>query len=73
MEHLLPYFLNFEEEIARSKDVKHAKAWWAKLAWEMQSCAEAAELFPDMSICPVCMNGIENGEIFHKHPTSVLN
>lgn len=73
MEALLPFLLNFEEEIARSKDVERAKAFWIKLAWEVETCQEAAELFPDMVLCPICLSGMEDGHIVHKHPKAVRN
>lgn len=73
MERLLPYLLDFEVEIARSKDIQRAKDFWAKLAWEVQTCNEAAELFPDMVVCPICLNGIDDGYLRHKHPINVLN
>lgn len=66
MEALLPYFLDFEKEIAQNKDPVRVKAFWAKLAWEMESCAEAKKLFPAMTLCPVCMTHEEDGTVFHK-------
>lgn len=28
--------------------------FWEKLTWELTSCDEAAVVFPEMVVCPVC-------------------
>jgi len=73
MERLLPYLLDFETEIARHKDAERLKAFWLKLAWELESCAEAAEVFPDMTICPVCLEREREGTLLHKNPSQIFN
>jgi uncharacterized protein with PIN domain len=73
MELFLPYLLDFEKEIARSKDPERAKAFWIKLAWEIETCAEAAELFPDMTKCPVCGEILMEGHMVHRFRAEILN
>jgi hypothetical protein len=73
MEDFLPWLLDFEEDINKSKDPKHAKIFWSKLAWEVTSCQEAAEVFPDMRICPICMERAVDGHMSHKFMGEVLN
>lgn len=66
MEPLLPYFVDIEEEITQSKDPKRSKEFWSKLAWDVESCHEADQLFPDMIKCPVCMGEVIEGVTFHR-------
>jgi hypothetical protein len=73
MESLLPYLLDFEKEVIGKKDADRVKAFWLKVAWELQSCAEAQELFPDMRICPVCLARAEDGIVIHRAMGEVLN
>lgn len=73
MEHFLPYLLDFEKEIAQSKDIARAKEFWLKLAWEVETCAEAAEVFPDMLKCPVCMECLAGGVLVHKYSGDIVN
>jgi hypothetical protein len=70
---LLPWLLDFDEDITKSKDPVKALAFWAKLAWEVTSCGEAAEVFPDMQVCPVCMEREEGGHLLHKSKGALLN
>jgi uncharacterized protein with PIN domain len=73
MEALLPFLLDFEKEIARSKDPERAKAFWKKLAWEIETCAEAAEVFPDMTKCPICGEVLVDGVMVHKFSQEIVN
>jgi hypothetical protein len=73
MDKLLPWLLDFNEDITKSKDPTKALAFWTKLAWEVTSCDEAAEVFPDMTICPVCMERSHEGQLLHKFKGSILN
>jgi hypothetical protein len=73
MEKLLPYLLDYAEEITKSKEPERVKAFWIKIAWEVETCAEATEVFPDMTICPVCMACGCEGAILHRQRASILN
>jgi hypothetical protein len=73
MESLLPYLLDFEKEVIGKKDADRVKAFWLKVAWELQSCAEAQELFPDMRICPVCLERESEGIVLHKLRGELFN
>lgn len=73
MEHLLPYLLDLEKEIAEQKDAARAKSFWLKIAWEVETCSEAAEVFPDMLMCPVCLEREVDGHVLHKAKASILN
>jgi hypothetical protein len=48
-----------------------------KLAFELYSCDEATEVFPDMMMCPVCMALAENVDgdfiMVHKDPKDLIN
>jgi hypothetical protein len=73
MESLLPYLLDFEKEIAQSKDPERVKAFWLKLAWDLEECAEAQEVFPEMVICPVCLERMAEGVLLHKVKAEIFN
>lgn len=69
METLLPYYLDFEADVVRAKDPAKAKAFWLKAAWSVENCHEAAELFPDMQLCPVCHQWCDkDGVLMHTGP-----
>lgn len=74
MESLLPYLLDIANEITKSKEPDRVKSFYLKLAWEVETCAEAIEVFPDMQICPVCMSRVDkDGVIAHKFRAELIN
>jgi hypothetical protein len=42
---------------------KRQNEFWKKLVWELTSCDEATEVFPEMLECPVCGNKAEKIEM----------
>lgn len=74
----MPYFLDVEIEITQSKDPERSKEFWSKLAFEVESCDEATQMFPDMLKCPVCMSELElrdgsSGYMMHKSLEALFN
>ena len=46
---------NSRRETTEEKQ-KRENEFWKKLIWELTSCDEAVQVFPDMLECPVCGN-----------------
>jgi hypothetical protein len=42
---------------------KRTEEFWKKLIWELTSCDEATNIFPEMLECPVCGNKAELVEL----------
>jgi uncharacterized protein with PIN domain len=69
---------NLRRETAEQKK-KRTEEFWRKLAWELTSCDEAAEVFPEMTVCPVCnamLSKVEltdNFVMVHKSREDIIN
>lgn len=62
---LIPYLFDFEKEITESSDPEGVLKFWQKVAWEVETCMEAEQMFPDMQICPVCLQRALDGQVGH--------
>lgn len=69
---------NSRRETAEEKQ-KRVNEFWSKLIWELSSCDEATNIFPDMTVCPVCNATLERVELtgefvmVHKSFEDILN
>lgn len=74
---LLPYFLDYKTEIESSSDPERKRSFYEKLSFDVLTCDEAAEVFPDMLKCPVCLEEATLHEdcliLLHKDLEEIVN
>lgn len=73
MKTYLPYVLDMNEDILKSKDPNRALAFWSKMLFTIGSCEEAEEVFPDMTLCPVCFESLGDDDFRIKHKMKESN
>jgi uncharacterized protein with PIN domain len=63
----LLYLIDFDQDVRLAKNPDHCEKFWQKLSFEVESCAEADQLFPDMLRCPVCSGELNSKTLFVTH------